>query len=248
MNSANESSSTAFAGGVRYLRIVVRTRWLTADDDLITMIRSAVGGVVMPGDTVVVSEKVAVLLTGRSVPFSTVQPGRLARLLASWVRPRPGSRGLSVPEKMQYVLERSGRMRLVLAAAASAVTRPLGVHGVFYRIAGRLARDIDGGRPPFEDLLFPPLTSSDAAALCTQLESGLDTGVAIVDINDFGGSIRATSPRSLPADKLRAVLADNPLGQRDQRTPIGVVCVADGSAAARSRALAHATGDRPPEL
>jgi F420-0:gamma-glutamyl ligase len=217
---------------VRYQRIVVRTRWLTPHDELAVVLRTSLAGLVLPGDTVVVSEKVAVLLTKRGVPISSVRPGALARLLAGRVQPRPGSRGLSVPEKMQYVLEQTGRTRLLLAAAACAVTRPLGVHGPFYRVAGALARDLDGGRPPFEHLLFPPLQPQDAAALCTRLESALATGVAIVDINDYGGTVRATSGRSLPAEVLRGVLADNPLGQRHQCTPIGVVRAVDADAAA----------------
>ena len=222
-------------GGTRYLRIMVRTHWLTPHDELTEVLQRSVQGLTLPGDTVVVSEKVAVLLTGRAVPIGSVRPGVLARLLAGRVHPRPGSRGLSVPEKMQYVLERSGRSRLLLAAAASALTRPLGVHGLFYRVAGPLARDLDGGRPPFEHLLLPPLQPQDAAALSARLEGSLGVGVAIVDINDFGGSVRATSGRSLPAHVLRGVLADNPLGQRQQRTPIGVVRAVDAAAATPPR-------------
>jgi F420-0:gamma-glutamyl ligase len=235
VHASRSTVSHADVWGVRYRRIVVQTRWLTPDDELAEVLQRSVQGVAAPEDTVVVSEKVAVLLTGRGVPITSVRPGALARLLAGRVRPRAGSRGLSVPEKMQYVLERSGRTRLLLAAAASAVTRPLGVHGLFYRVAGPLARDLDGGRPPFEHLLLPPLPPREAAALCDRLEGALGAGVAIVDINDFGGTIRATSGRSLPAEVLRGVLADNPLGQRHQRTPIGVVRAVDAAAATLPR-------------
>jgi hypothetical protein len=240
VHALRSTVSQAEVQGVRYLRIVVQTRWLTPHDELAIVLRGSVADLLLPDDTVVVSEKVAVLLTERGVPISSVRPGALARLLAGRVQPRPGSRGLSVPEKMQYVLERTGRTRLLLAAAACAVTRPLGVHGCFYRVAGPLARDLDGGRPPFEHLLLPPLRPQEAAALCTRLESALGTGVAIVDINDFGGTVRATSGRSLPAEVLRGVLADNPLGQRHQRTPIGVVRAFDAAAATLPR-----PADRP---
>jgi hypothetical protein len=240
VHALRSTVSHAEVRGVRYLRIVVQTRWLTPHDELAVVLRGSVADLLLPDDTVVVSEKVAVLLTERGVPISSVRPGALARLLAGRVQPRPGSRGLSVPEKMQYVLERTGRTRLLLAAAACAVTRPLGVHGCFYRVAGPLARDLDGGRPPFEHLLLPPLRPQEAAALCTRLESALGTGVAIVDINDFGGTVRATSGRSLPAEVLRGVLADNPLGQRHQRTPIGVVRAFDAAAATLPR-----PADRP---
>jgi hypothetical protein len=45
----------------------------------------------------------------------------------------------------------------------------------------------------------------------------------VVDINDRGGSVRATSPRAVDAATLRAVLADNPLGQRLTSTPVALV-------------------------
>ncbi len=221
-------SSIVQVDGIDYLRTVVTTRWLTPRDDLAEAIRQGVEGIARRGDTIVVTEKVAILLTGRSIPIADYQPGRVARVLAQQVRPRPGSRGLSVPEKMEYVLRHSGKVRLLLAVAASAITRPLGLHGIFYRIAGGLARDIDGARPPFDDVLLPPLDGEVARALCARLETSLGTGVAIVDINDFGGRVRATSEHSLPAGLLHRVFADNPLGQRDQRTPIGVVRAAAG--------------------
>jgi hypothetical protein len=208
--------------GQGYLRLAVRTRWLAAGDDLLAALREYLPPL-YAGDTVVMSEKVVVLLTGRAVPITAVRPGRIARILARWVRPRAGSRGLSVPAKMQYVLRSVSALRVLVAVVASAVTRPLGLRGVFYRVAGPIARDLDGGRPPYEHLLFPPLPRGNAAAICAQLETGLGVGVAIVDLNDFGGTIRAVSPRSLPAATLAAALDDNPLRQRLTGTPFGVV-------------------------
>ncbi|RIQ11146.1 hypothetical protein [Jiangella rhizosphaerae] len=214
--------SRSEVAGVEYLRHAVRTRWLTPDDDLRAVLREALPRL-EPDDTVVLSEKAIVFLTGRAVPIEELRPGRLARLLARSVRPRPGSRGLSVPEKMQYVVRTTGGPRILAAALAGALTRPLGLRGVFYRVAGPVARDIDGGRPPYEHLVLPPLAAAEAAALCRELEAFLGAGVAIVDLNDYGGSIRAVSPRSLPADVLFAALAGNPLGQRTAGTPFGIV-------------------------
>ncbi|WP_203416582.1 hypothetical protein [Jiangella ureilytica] len=219
------------------MRHAVRTRWFTENDDLRSALREALPPL-EPGDTVVLSEKATVFLTGRAVPVDELRPSRLALLLAGLVRPRPGSRGLSVPEKMQYVVRTTGGARILAAALAGAVTRPLRIRGVFYRVAGPVARDIDGGRPPYEHLVLPPFTVSDAQALCAELETFLGAGVAIVDLNDYGGSIRAVSARSLPADVLFAALSGNPLGQRASSTPFGIVrrdddggSVAGGSAA-----------------
>jgi hypothetical protein len=97
------------------------------------------------------------------------------------------------------------------------------MHGAFYRMAGPIARDVDGGRPPYEHVLFPPFETKVAQRLCADLERALDIGVSIVDLNDYGGSIRAVSPRSLSAQTLRTVLGDNPLGQRLTSTPFVLV-------------------------
>jgi hypothetical protein len=208
--------------GFKYLRLPLHTEWLDETDDLVLSLKESIK-LARAGDTVAVSEKVVVLLTGRTVDINTVQPGWLARMLAGHVRPRTDSRGLSVPEKMEYVVRTVGLRRIIPAAIGGALTRPLGMHGTFYRIAGSVARDVDGGRPPYEHVIFPPLDAKVAQGICADLERALDIGVSIVDLNDFGGSIRAVSPRSLSAETLAAVLSDNPLGQRLTCTPFVLV-------------------------
>jgi hypothetical protein len=209
--------------GVEYSRLPLRTRWLDEADDLVLALKEHLE-LARPGDTIGVSEKVVILLTGQTVDVNTVQPGRLARILARHVRPRGDhARGLSVPEKMEYVVRTVGLRRIIPAVIGSAVTRPLGMHGTFYRVAGSVARDVDGGRPPYEHVLFPPLDNKLAQKICADLERALDIGVSIVDLNDYGGSIRAVSPRSLSEQTLAAVLSDNPLGQRLTSTPFVLV-------------------------
>ena len=210
--------------GVRYLRLPLHTEWLDESDDLVLALKESLK-VARPGDTVGISETVTILLTGRTVDITTVQPGWLARFLARYVHPRgEHARGLSVPEKMQYVIRTVGLRRIIAATIGSAVTRPLGMHGTFYRIAGPIARDVDGGpHTPYEHVLLPPLATKVARGVCADLERALDIGVSIVDLNDFGGSIRAVSPRSLSAETLAAVLSDNPLGQHRTSTPFVLV-------------------------
>ena len=221
---AIESSAwtTVTVGGNEFRRLPIPTRWLGEKDDLAAALLEYTEGR-QPGDTVVVSEKVAVLLLHRWVPVASVRARWDARLIARFVRPGPGARGLSHPEKMQYVINTAGRPRIYAAAAAAALTRPFGVRGAFYRVAPTLARDIDGGRRPYEDKLFPPFDTDEATEICTDLELKLDTGVAIIDINDAYGSIRGVSPRALPAQLLSDVLVDNPLGQRQTGTPFGII-------------------------
>jgi F420-0:gamma-glutamyl ligase len=208
--------------GVTYLRLPLQTRWLDETDDLVLALKDSLK-LARPGDTVGVSEKVVILLTRRTVDISTMKPRRLARFLAAHVRPRTDSKGLAVPEKMEYVVRTIGLRRIIPATIGCALTRPWGMHGTFYRVAGPIARDVDGGRPPYEHVLFPPLDAKTAQTICADLEQALDIGVSIVDLNDYGGSIRAVSPRSLSEKTLAAVLSDNPLGQRLTSTPFVLV-------------------------
>jgi hypothetical protein len=116
--------------GRRYRRFPIRTRWLRPGDDLIAVLRQDCSDL-RPGDTIAISEKVVAFLTFRTISLASVRVSAFARLLAMSVRPREGSRGISVPEKMQYVVDHVGWPRMCAAVAASAVTRPLGICGAF---------------------------------------------------------------------------------------------------------------------
>ena len=192
----------------------IRTHLLTDEDSLEDVLRTYVP-TDRPIHCVVISEKAAVTVLGLTEPITDYEAGPLARTLIRFVRPRPGSRGISVPEKMQYVVEHTGAPRVLAAAVVSALTRPLGIRGMFYRVAGPLARDLDGGRPP--------MTPHAARAVCQDLAGRVGHPVAIVDINDYGGSIRGVSAGGPGHADLMRLLAHNPLGQRDARTPIGVL-------------------------
>jgi hypothetical protein len=202
--------------GAKYLRLPLHSRWLGETDDLVIALREQLT-VAEPGDTVAVSEKVVELLTGRTIEISSMQPGRLARFLAAH------SKGLAVPEMMEYVVRTVGVRRIIPAAIGSAVTRPLRMQGTFYRLAGSVAQDVDGGQPPYEHVLFPPLDTKVAQKICDDLERALDIGVSIVELKDSGSLIRAVSPRSLAAETLAAVLSDNPMGERFTSTPFVLV-------------------------
>lgn len=169
------------------------------------------------------SEKALVISAGLGVPVDRIAVSPLARWLAGRVRPTEGSKGLSIPEKMEYVLRESGRVRLLAAVAVAGLTRPLGLRGGFYLVAGRVARAMDGLRPPFEHLLLASLSPRVATAMALRLSARLGNPVAVIDMNDRGGSIRAVSHPVISKRRLRRALADNPLGQRDTRTPIGLI-------------------------
>lgn len=210
-------------GGRRWRRLLVRTPWIHTGDDLKTILRVSLLPHAKPNDLVVISEKATTIALGAVVPIETVTVGPLARRMARFVRPIGVSKGLSIPEKMQYVIDAIGRPRAILALLAAGLTRPFGIRGAFYLMAGHKARAMDGGRPPFEHLLLPPLTPQRSQAHAIELSRALGFDVAIADINDRGGTIRAVSGGPIPPRLLRRILEDNPMGQRDARTPIGLI-------------------------
>ena len=210
-------------GARTYERIVVKTQWLTEEDDIGEVMLTHLGELAYVDDLAIVSEKAVIITSGRAIPASHVSAGRLARALARRVRPVANSRGLSIPEKMQYVLDDVGVARVLLATLVASVTRPFGLRGAFYLIAGETARSLDGMRPPLENFLLPPLNRHDAHSIALRIQKHIGIPVAIVDINDRGGSVRAISAGDLGAAQLREILSDNPLGQRDESTPIGLI-------------------------
>lgn len=214
--------------GQRYRRVLARTPWFTGQTDLAAVLRTALADQLResPGGTVFICEKVAIVATGRTVAASTVKAGRLAKLLARLARPRGEDVAQRVPERRQFMIERVGLPRILLAVVAAAVTRPFGIRGAFYLVAGREARSLDGMHGRYADILLPPLKPREARELVAELAAEVGAPVAIVDINDRGGDIRAVSSGGLPASQLQSALGDNPMGQSEQSTPIGIVSTA----------------------
>ncbi len=206
----------------RWTREVVSTPWLEPGDDLAAVVAEHVVPLRDGAAFVVVTEKVVSLAAGLGVAATDITVGRTARFLSRRVRPRGDSLALSVPEKMQWVLDEVGVPRVLAAAVVSGATRRFTRAGLFYRIAGERARSVDGVRGAYPHTLLPPLTADLGATWCERISRRVGLPVAIVDMNDRGGSVRATSP-GLDADLVAAIVADNPLGAGRAGTPIAVI-------------------------
>ncbi len=209
--------------GHQYQRVLIRTPWFHGPFDLVEAFRAGLKDYLGKGGTVFVSEKIAIVASGRTVSASTIRVGRFAKFASKYVRPIGVDLAQSIPERMQFVINRIGWPRTLLACAAAAVTRPFKIRGAFFVIAGREARDLDGMHPPYLDTILPPFKPREAQKYVNDLAARLGNPVAIVDINDRGGHIRAVSPGGLPAADLLRALKDNPMGHRDQSTGMGMV-------------------------
>ncbi|MQA25617.1 MAG: hypothetical protein GEU94_09105 [Micromonosporaceae bacterium] len=214
---------TVTRGGGEFQRIMVKTPWFTGPTDLAEVLQNGLGDELKAGGTAFICEKLAVVGTGRTVDASTIKVSRFAKFASKYVRPIGVDLAQQIPERMQFVINRIGWTRTLLACAAAAVTRPFGIRGGFFVIAGREARDLDGMHEPYWNTLLPALKPREAKEIVDEVAGKLGAPVAVVDINDRGGHIRAVSPGGMTDEDILAVLDDNPMGHCDQSTPIGLL-------------------------
>ncbi|CAN5507033.1 coenzyme F420-0:L-glutamate ligase [Microbacterium sp.] len=228
MAEANAGKAlTVEVDGAKYSRIPIRTRVVMPGDDLDAFIREYATGVVAPGDTLFVTEKIVAITQRRSYLVEEIRPRRLAIFLSKFVVRTPYGIGLGMPETMEMALRECGTIRILFAAAVSAVTKLFGRKGDFYRIAGDKARAIDGPTsgtiPPYNKaVVLGPERPREVARHIKELIGG-SAEVAVVDINDLGGNILGSTLDKAGEKRLVAILKDNPLGQGHQSTPLGVV-------------------------
>lgn len=213
--------------GTRFLRLPIRTRVVGPDDDIVDVVVSAAGDELVAGDVLFVTEKIVAITQGRAYPVASITPRPLAVRLARYVTKTPSGIGLGMPETMEMALRECGIPRILFAAAVAAVTKLFGKKGAFYVIAGPKARGIDGPTsgtiPPYNTqvVLAPNRPNGVARDLKAALRDDVD--VLVVDINDFGGNVLGSTLSSRENRLMERVLADNPLGQGHQSTPLGII-------------------------
>ncbi len=228
MSEANAGKAlTVQVEGSSFARIPIRTRVVMPGDDLDEFIREYAADVVREGDLLFVTEKIVAITQGRSYLVEDIKPRKLALFLSKYVTRTPHGIGLGMPETMEMALRECGTIRILFAAAVSAVTKLFGRKGDFYRIAGDKARAIDGPTsgtiPPYNKaVVLGPERPREVAQHIKALVGGVPE-VAVVDINDLGGNILGSTLDKAGEKRLVAILKDNPLGQGHQSTPLGIV-------------------------
>jgi len=213
--------------GSSFARIPIRTRVVMPGDDLDEFVREYATDVVRKDDLLFVTEKIVAITQGRSYLVEDIRPRKLAFFLSKYVTRTPYGIGLGMPETMEMALRECGTLRILFAAAVSAVTKLFGRKGDFYRIAGDKARAIDGPTsgtiPPYNKaVVLGPERPREVAEHLKALLDGVPE-VAVVDINDLGGNILGSTLDKAGEKQLVSILKDNPLGQGHQSTPLGVV-------------------------
>lgn len=228
MTEANAGKAlTVQVEGSSFARIPIRTRVVMPGDDLDSFVKEYAADVVREGDLLFVTEKIVAITQGRSYLVEDIKPRKLALFLSKYVTRTPYGIGLGMPETMEMALRECGTIRILFAAAVSAVTKLFGRKGDFYRIAGDKARAIDGPTsgtiPPYNKaVVLGPERPREVATHLKALLGGVPE-VAVVDINDLGGNILGSTLDKAEEKRLVSILKDNPLGQGHQSTPLGIV-------------------------
>lgn len=213
--------------GATYQRIPIKTDVVMPGDNLHTVVKQYAADEVTEGDVLFVTEKIVAITQGRSMLVSDVQPRPLATWLSKYVTKTPHGIGLGMPETMEMALRECGTPRILAAAGVSVISKALGRSGDFYRVAGERARAIDGPTegtiPPYDESIVLGPLHPQRVARDLKILLGNTVDVLIVDINDIGGNILGSTLDHSLNDHWVAVLSDNPLGQGNQSTPMGII-------------------------
>ena len=206
-------------------RYPIRTRVIRRGEDLLPVLRSYLPESPAADDYLFISEKVVAISQGRAWDVSEIRPSALAKVLCRFVYRSPYGIGLGSPWTMQLAIEEVRLPRLLFAAACSAVTKPFGVRGVFYKIVGDKGRAIDGPcdytLPPYNH--YAKLAPKDPDKVAAELEKHTGCKVVIMDANDIGREILGVSDPSIDIEMCKEIFRDNPLGQKSQQTPIAII-------------------------
>lgn len=214
--------------GVYYFRIPIKTHIIGPNDQLEEILDKYARDLLIDGDMLFIAEKVVACMQKRLVKVADVQPRNAALFLSKFVYRNPSDLldpGLAVPETMEMVMREVGTFRILLATAGSVIGKLFGKRGWFYQIAGPLARDIDGPTPyvipPYNDyIILGPHEPQDVAE---NAKVSLTNDVVIVDVNDLRGNVLGNTSKTFSNDLIIKILEDNPLGQSNEQTPLGII-------------------------
>ncbi len=182
------------------------------------------------------SEKVVAITQGRSFFVWDIEVKRPARVLSRYVTKTPMGIGLGSPFTMQLAIDEVGLPRILYAAAGGAVGKAIGRKGLFYELVGGDIRAIDG---PTEYSAYPSNVSAklppkDPDAVAARLSAAIRervpepwrstfAGTVVIDANDVGRNVLGSDVPRAEWPRLEAMFADNPLGQTQEQTPMGLV-------------------------
>ncbi|MDR1600086.1 MAG: F420-0--gamma-glutamyl ligase [Oscillospiraceae bacterium] len=208
----------------RYARYAIQTHFVQRRESKIDLVTRYASPLYLPGDVLSFGAKVMAMCEDSVVERKNVTPGFWANFLWRFAGINHTGVGMHEPYKLQLVINIVGLPRVLLAAFLSAVTRPFGLHGVFYRVCGQGVGGIDGFyfRSSFDlykelALINPP----EPDRLCDEVEAATGIPTVLMDANDLQrDQLGRSKGMPLTDAELQDALRDNPSGQGDELTPL----------------------------
>lgn len=209
--------------GRKYQRFAIQTHFVNPGEDKCELVRRYVLPLFKEGDCLSFTAKVMGMCTNNVRTPEDTHPGWWARFLSPFAGHNSTGIGMHSAYKMQLVIEICGLPRVLFAAAVSAITRPFGVKGLFYKICGHDVAGIDGFYPDSSFEIYHSMgviNPQNSPELCDEIMSATGVPTVVMDANDFDqNQLGKGSAFPLSDDQIQDAMADNPSGQGDELTP-----------------------------
>lgn len=213
------------AHGAWYDRFPIKTHIIVKGDSMLDVVDQYARPHMESSDMLFISERICAISQGRAFPIKDIHPSRLAKFLVNFVHKSKYGIGLGSPWTMELAIREAGAARILFAAFCSAITKPFGLRGVFYRVVGKNINAIDGPcsytLPPYNE--YAKLGPAKPNQLAKDISEHLGIPVVIIDANDLGVEILGRSDTSVDIDFCKQLFRDNPLGQSRQQTPMALI-------------------------
>ena len=210
--------------GRRYDRFAIQTHFVEVGEDQAELVRKYVLPLAQEGDVLSFGAKVMCMCVESVKTRDEVKPGFWANLLWRFAGINTTGVGMHEPYKLQLVIDMCGLPRVLWAAFCSAVTKPFGKHGVFYKICGKGVGGIDGFyfRSSFDVYKEMALINpSNPVELCDELYKETGIPVVLMDANDLEqNQLGKCHGFPLTDEEIQDAMQDNPSGQGDELTPL----------------------------
>ncbi|MEK7124743.1 MAG: coenzyme F420-0:L-glutamate ligase [Patescibacteria group bacterium] len=209
----------------KFARYPVKTKLITPEDkDISKIVEEHAKKYLQPKDIIFISEKAVAITQGRAYHIKNIKPSFLAKFLSGFVTKTSAGIGLGSPQTMQLAIDEVGILRILSAAFLGLAGKFFGIKGLFYIVAGHKARSIDGAVPyaipPYNNYVSKGPENADKVS--KEISQKIGVPVAIVDANDLGVNILGAS-NGVDRKIIARIIKDNPLGQSDEQTPIGII-------------------------
>lgn len=211
------------ANGRKYDRFAIQTHFVQRGESQVELVRRYVLPLYQQGDALSFGAKVMAMCVESVKTRKDVKPGFWANLLWRFAAINTTGVGMHEPYKMQLVIDICGLPRVLLAAFLSAITKPFGMRGVFYKVCGKGVGGIDGFyfRSSFEVYKELALINPDNPdGLCDDLEKQTGIPTVLMDANDIQrDQLGKSHGMPFTDEELQDAMRDNPSGQGDELTP-----------------------------